>query len=989
VEVRKTVTVLFCDWAGSTELGERLDPESLRRVQSEWFDLAERTLLEHGGTVEKFIGDAVMAVFGLPDSHEDDALRAVRAAAALRRDMETLNEAFERDLAVRLAIRTGVTTGEAVTGDPSLRQSLVTGDVVNTAKRLEESAGVGEIVIGAATRALVAAAATLEPLPDVAAKGKRDAVPAWRVVAVDDDAPGIARRLDSPLVDRVEELRRLRDVVERADTEQRAVVATVVGAAGVGKSRLVHELLDGLAGRATVLSGRCVAYGGTTYRPLVEILRNAGGPEAVARALAGEDNEQLLAERLEAAGGLSSATFTTDEIFWAVRRFVELNASERPVVLVVDDAHWAEPTFHDLVDYLAAFVTQAPVSLIRLGRPELLDQRPAPPDTETIELGPLVETDAEALLDGVGAPKPARAEIMAVAEGNPLFLEQLAAVAADAAPGALPIPPTIEAVIAARLDQLPRRDLALLECASVIGRRFDLRALVELVRPEDSLHAISSLVSLTRAGLVRPAPGPAGEDRYRFAHGLVRDAAYARIPKTQRADLHEALARRLLGDPTRTPAADDLAGHHLEQACRALRALGRDAERARGLGEEAAALLETAGRRAAARDDVPAAIALLERAAELLTDDSPRRGEVRWELGRGLWEIGENERSLDTLDLAIVDATHVGDLRAEWLARVDRAAFRLVLGTGDELREVAERAIEIFAELHDDSALALAWRRMAFVERREGRYGASVEPSARAVEFARVAGDAYEESRAIDSLCTGLLYGPVPAAEAADRCRALLSDADGRPATQANILASLAELEAMLGRFDEARDAYGRSRAIYEELGLRMPLAGLTTIGAELELLAGDPVAAEAEARRGLAVVEGSGLEVELLPLVAEALIAQGRETEAAPLLADADADADAHSIPWQVRLRTARARLLVSRAEVAPALEEARAAVERAALLDDVNLSADAYAALAFVLEASGRDGEASAAREEAHGRYVLKGNVVAADAISASRRA
>src|SRR6187397_1528352 len=183
---------------------------------------------------------------------------------------------------------------------------------------------------------------------------------------------------------------------------------------------------------------------------------------------------------------------------------------------------------------------------------------PISPGTETIELGPLVETDAEALLAGVGAPKRARAEIMAVAEGNPLFLEQLAAVAADAAPGALPIPPTIEAVIAARLDQLPRRDLALLECASVIGRRFDLRALVELVRPEDSLHAISSLVSLTRAGLVRPAPGPAGEDRYRFAHGLVRDAAYARIPKTQRADLHEALARRLLADPTRTPAADDL-----------------------------------------------------------------------------------------------------------------------------------------------------------------------------------------------------------------------------------------------------------------------------------------------------------------------------------------------------------------------------------------------------------------------------------------------
>ena len=367
---------------------------------------------------------------------------------------------------------------------------------------------------------------------------------------------------------------------------------------------------------------------------------------------------------------------------------------------------------------------------------------------------------------------------MAVAEGNPLFLEQLAAVAADAAPGTLPIPPTIDAVLTARLDQLPPQQLSLLECASVIGRRFELRTLVEVARPDDGRQAISSLVALTRAGLVRPAPGPAGEDRYRFAHGLVRDAAYARIPKAQRADLHEALARRLLADPARAPAADDLAGHHLEQACRALRELGAGAERARELGEEAATLLEHAGRRAAARDDLPAAIALLERAAELLADGSSRRGEVRRELGRGLWEIGEHARSLETLDLAIVDAVRAGDGRAEWLARVDRAAFRLVLGTDDELREVAERAIEIFTGLRDDAALALAWRRMAFVERRDGHYGASVEPSSRAVDFARVANDAYEESRAIDSLCTGLLYGPTPAEEAAERCRALLADAD-------------------------------------------------------------------------------------------------------------------------------------------------------------------------------------------------------------------
>ena len=498
---------------------------------------------------------------------------------------------------------------------------------------------------------------------------------------------------------------------------------------------------------------------------------------------------------------------------------------------------------------------------------------------------------------------------------------------------------------------------------------------------------ISSLVALTRAGLVRPAPGPAGEDRYRFAHGLVRDAAYARIPKAQRADLHEALARRLLAEPVRAPGADDLAGHHLEQACRALRELGSASARARALGDEAAILLGRAGRRAAARDDLPAAITLLERADVLMTDESPTRGEVRRELGRGLWEIGENERALVTLDSAIADAERTGDMRAEWLARVDRAAFRLVLDLDDELRVVAERAVEIFTELHDDTALALAWRRMAFAERRVGRYGASVEPSARAVEFARVAGDVYEETRAIDSLCTGLLYGPTPAAEAAERCRVLLSGAEGRPATQANVLASLAELEAMLGHADAAREAYGRARAIYEELGLRMPLAGLTTIGAELELLAGDPVAAEAEARRGMGILEGSGLEVELAPLLAEALIAQGREDEAGVVLGDADGDT--HNIAWQVRLRTARARLLVSHGETEAAVDEARDAVTRAAPLDDVNLSADAYAALAHVLELVGRADEAQEAREQAYVRYVLKGNVVAAEAIASSRRA
>jgi tetratricopeptide (TPR) repeat protein len=293
---------------------------------------------------------------------------------------------------------------------------------------------------------------------------------------------------------------------------------------------------------------------------------------------------------------------------------------------------------------------------------------------------------------------------------------------------------------------------------------------------------------------------------------------------------------------------------------------------------------------------------------------------------------------------------------------------------------VAEQAVAVLEPLGDDAALALAWRRMAFADRREGRYGASVEPSSRAVAHARAAGDAFEETRAIDSLCTGLLYGPTPAAEAAARCREVLAGAD-RPAIRANVLASLAELEAMLGNLDAARDAYARSREIYEALGLRMPLAGLTTIGAELELLAGDPVAAEAEALRGIAAVRGSGVEAELAPLLAEALLAQGRDDEAGQALAPIDDES--HSIPWQVRARTARARLLVRRKEWDAAVAEAQDAVERASVLDDVNLSADAYAALADVLRACGRDAEARDAIEAAHTRYEIKGNVVGARSV------
>ena len=404
------------------------------------------------------------------------------------------------------------------------------------------------------------------------------------------------------------------------------------------------------------------------------------------------------------------------------------------------------------------------------------------------------------------------------------------------------------------------------------------------------------------------------EHTFRFRHALIRDVAYAAMPKSVRSDLHEAFANWLETQVSRGFGEHpEIVGYHAEQAFRLRTELGLRDERTRELGSRAADLLTSAGRRAASRDDIPAAIALLERADALLPEQSPLRGAIRHSLGRGLWEIGENERAIQVLETAIEDASRAGDVRSEWMARLDRAAFRLVLGLGDELRDVATEAIDVLSTTGDDAGLALAWRRLAFADRRDGRYGASVEPSERALAHARAASDAYEETRAVDSLCTGLLYGPASAADAAARCRDLLASAEGRPVLRANVLASLAELEAMLGHFDSARDAYARSRSIYEELGLRMPLAGLTTIGVELELLADAPEAGEAEARRGMDVLRGTGLEVELAPLLAEALLRQGRDDDAFAAL-DGIADEERRGIPWKVRLHTAQARLLARR---------------------------------------------------------------------------
>ncbi|HZU61856.1 MAG TPA: adenylate/guanylate cyclase domain-containing protein, partial [Solirubrobacteraceae bacterium] len=514
---RKTVTALFCDVTGSTALGEELDPEVLRGVLNRYFAEMRGIIERHGGTVEKFIGDAVMAVFGIPRVREDDALRAVRAAAEIRERLPGVAE----EVGVELRFRTGVNTGPVLVGEG---ENLAVGDAVNVAARLEQAAEPGEIVLGEETLALVRDAVEVQALEPLQLKGKSEPVPAFRLLSVDPAAPGFARHLETRLVGREDELRRLSEAWERVVGPSTAHLFTVLGEAGVGKSRLVAELLGRLGDDATVLRGRCLHYGeGITFWPLVEALSAVG---EVARPTV---------DQLE-----SGSTTGAGELFWQVRRLLEELALERPVVLYLDDVQWAEPTLLDLVEYVTDLSTGAPILLLCTARPELLEARPgwggAKPNAGMVLLEPLAAADSEILLEelGDGLDPGARAQVVAASEGNPLFLEEMAALARER--GTVETPSTIQALLTARLEGLGVADRELLERGAVEGEVFHRLAVRALADERLAGEVEPRLAGLVRKELIRPHPATLkGDEAFRFRHLLIRDAAYDALPKATRA----------------------------------------------------------------------------------------------------------------------------------------------------------------------------------------------------------------------------------------------------------------------------------------------------------------------------------------------------------------------------------------------------------------------------------------------------------------------
>jgi class 3 adenylate cyclase/tetratricopeptide (TPR) repeat protein len=966
--VRKTVTVLFCDLVGSTSMGDRSDPELLREAMGRYH--AElRTILErHGGTVEKFIGDAAMAVFGIPQLHEDDALRAVRAADEIRQAVGRLS----------LQARIGVNTGEIVAGEG---ETLVTGDAVNVAARLEQAAQPGQVLIGESTERLVRGRVRAEPVEPLALKGKAERVPAFRLFEPLPDIPAFSRPIDAPFVGREKELETLKRVLALAVDERSPQLATVVGPPGIGKSRLARELIHRCDAR--ILLGRCLSYGqGITYWPLAEIVSQVGD----VRSALGDDREtELGASRIAAALGTAQTTASSEEIAWGFRKLFESLARENPLIVVVDDIHWAEATLLDLIEYLATFARDTRLLVLCMARPDLFELRPAwaapTPNATLVTLEPLAKEETETLVDELrDVPGETKSRIVDAAEGNPLFVEQLLAMQAETRNGELEIPPTLQALLAARIDRLEPEVRVVIERASIEGRLFHRGAVAELV-PEQTRRLIGShLMTLVRKELIRPdrATLP-GDDAFRFGHILIRDAAYDSIPKRLRSDLHERFAdwieSRLSGD-----APDEIIGYHLEQAFRYRAELGPLDSTAHALGSRAAQRLGLGGRRAFARSDAPAAVNLISRAVSLLPPDDPGRVDLIPTM-RVMQGIGGD---LTWAHLVLSEAIDASDERVQAHALVQRSFLRLFTEpevVPRELIEVADRAIAVFDKLRDDLGLARAWRLKAQAHYLARRAGASVEASEQALLHIRRTGDLFEGWEIVEWLAIALSVGPMPAPEAAERCRQLLDGVRSNPLPEAVLAAFVATLESMQGRSAEAEQLLARVRRAMDEHGERLWRLSIEIAGVALR--AGDPAGAERELRPAYEALKRMGEKTHfstLVEVLSNAVYMQGRYEEAEELTRECEQAARPNDVHAQIRWRAIRAKAIARKGDLETADELAREAVTFAAESDFLNDHAEALVDHAEVLRLGGRRVEASSAVESAVALYEEKGNVVSA---------
>ncbi|TML13965.1 MAG: hypothetical protein E6G33_10965 [Actinobacteria bacterium] len=1006
-ERRRTVAVAVFDvLIGSREHGE-LDPELVSNVESRAFELLAASVERHHGVVYRAVGIHVVAVFGAAAVHEDDTLRTARAALDAVSALTALALELETELGVRLAFQCGIESGIALVGRDESDQLVVTGNVLSSSEHAFSAAAPGEILIGSVARSLLAGAVRTEQRAD--ADGDHAL---WRLVDVGSATAG-RRRHDATLIGREDEISQLRQAVARIAHEHRARTVTVLGEAGIGKSRLALELRRQEGSELRMLWGACRPYGeGVTFSPIADLVAELvgdGDPRSELASMLGGDSEaEAMASVVAGAIGAGEAVGATEDVFRAVRRLLQEVARARPLVVIFDDLHWAEPTLLDLIEHVAGWSRDAPILLLCLARPDLLEERPSWPsgaeDAITLMLEPLSETESKALihefLEGRELAGETRDRIASFGGGNPFFVEQLLALAAQEPRFAaeLSAPPTVDALLSARLDRLPPDERAVLEHASVLGAEFAFAALSAMLSEQLQEAAARALEQLTRRRLVRPLEnGALHSDTYGFTHALIRETAYQSLPKRRRATLHVQLAEWFVATGRdAAPELDEVAGYHLEQAYRYRRELGRAGEAERLLAEQGADRLAAAGRRAYAFGDIPAAVTLLTRAARLLDADHPARPELLAELGEALRDAGELDLAESTLSEAIEAATRCGDAAAEARAVAVRWQVRLQIDPNvsfDEAADAIGATIDRLMELGHERGLAKAWVSLAEVPWLRGQAEASEHALERGLAYARSSGDTRTEALALNSLVGITLTGPMPVKLAIQRCNEVLEETRAEGRVAASALRALAGLHAMEGRFDEAWALMERDRALLRELGLKVVASSSAGVAGLIGLLADQPARAEAELRWGYQILDEIGDRnalATIAAILAEATLVQGRDEEALALT-ELSSDAGApEDMAIQVQWRGPRAKALARRGELEAAEQLVRDAVALAERSDFLDLHGNALMDLSEVLWIRGRSAEAAAAAEAALTLYRRKGNRVSAKrARAATKRA
>jgi class 3 adenylate cyclase/tetratricopeptide (TPR) repeat protein len=971
---RKTVTVLFADLVDSTAMAESIDPEALAELLSGYFTQMRSIIERHGGSVEKFIGDAVVGMFGVPTMHEDDALRAVRAALEMHQALDAINDDLHRRLGIRLTARIGVNTGDvAVTSEGSGSQStgMALGHAINMAARLEQAAGAGEVLIGKRTHDLAGEFIDATSLDPLEVKGSSMPIAAWRVVAtVDRRRAGWEGR--GLFVGREKELVAIESALTTATDKRACVVVTVVAPPGMGKSRLAAEATNRIAGRAHILIGRCLPYGeGVTYAPLAEMCASPTLPadvEAVSRA-----------RNALAGAGLASP----EETAWVFKQLLETVAEQRPVVAVVDDLHFAEPLLIDVLDYVATLSVDRPILLLCLSRPDLLDLRPewATPRQHAVivKLEPLTATETDTLLatnEALAQDPDKRREIVDAAAGVPLFAEQMAALRSEGEGG---VPPSVRALLAARVDRLQAAERMLLERAAVQGEVFDRATITALLGDEADLPVGATLMGLVRREFVRPERSADGGERFRFSHALLRDAVYDQMAHRLRSQLHERFADLALS----ADADPEVLAHHLERAYVERSVMGASDPEALALALRAGDALHQAGRRSLARKQWQHALELLERARELLHNELEGEIGVLVDLIQAYGELADWEQAANVHNAALHSARSVGDVSAELRADLAWAPLQARRGDSHWLErspDIADRAVEHFARVGSEADLASA---LLLKANNVGtaNISESIELQRQAQAHAENAGDERMQIELWDELGGAMIFGPTPYHEIRDFAQREIAWARQRGIafTEADGLLGEAYCLVATGDFKAARGQIADVRALFAQLpGFVSQLGESDTLAAAIEIEAGDLVAAESFYRRGLEVLERGKHALWWRSTaigLSDLLVDLDRYDEAVALLDDVERRGLVSGPRPRSRYLQARAKLEMARGEVELALSLAREAVDALAGVSAVQNEARAREVLGDLLQEAGEAAAATAELTRAHELYRAKG--------------